>query len=119
MGQANIAAFVDKVVPKEDIIELRVKPATFYAGLMAFIGWFLFALFGGIGLAALPLDLILVYKNRPRHLDAVEIQDIKSSLQERTNELVDIGEMIKVERKEKADLGLQNKKTFGMNFGSL
>lgn len=118
---SQIQSFLSHVKPENaDLIELRVKPATFYAGLMAFLGWFLFALFGGIGLAALPLDLILVYVNRPRHLDAVEFADIQTSLRQRTNELVDIGELIKVERTEKSELGLQtNTKKFGMNFGSI
>jgi len=32
---------------------------------MAFIGWFLFVLFGGVGLSALPMDLIEEFRNRP------------------------------------------------------
>jgi LMBR1 domain-containing protein 1 len=49
-------------------------------------------------MSALPLDMILIYKNRPRHMDAVEFAEAQMSLRERVNELVDIGEMIKVER---------------------
>eukprot|EP00339_Tiarina_fusa_P001214 CAMPEP_0117025234 /NCGR_PEP_ID=MMETSP0472-20121206/18661_1 /TAXON_ID=693140 ORGANISM="Tiarina fusus, Strain LIS" /NCGR_SAMPLE_ID=MMETSP0472 /ASSEMBLY_ACC=CAM_ASM_000603 /LENGTH=558 /DNA_ID=CAMNT_0004731893 /DNA_START=29 /DNA_END=1705 /DNA_ORIENTATION=+ len=79
-------------------ITLQVSISTFFAGLMAWIGWFLFALFGGIGMSALPLDLINTYKNRPRHMDAQEFAEAQMSLRERVNELVDIGELIKVER---------------------
>ena len=32
---------------------------------MSFIGYFLFSIFGGIGLAALPIDLIRSYGMRP------------------------------------------------------
>lgn len=32
---------------------------------MSFIGWFFLGIFGGVGLAALPIDLILEFKNRP------------------------------------------------------
>lgn len=35
-------------------------------GFMAFIGWFLFVLFGGVGLSALPMDLINEFLNRPK-----------------------------------------------------
>ena len=92
-------------VGSEDLV-LQVAVSTFYAGLMAWFGWFLFAIFGGIGLAALPLDLIMAFVNRPRHMDAVEFAEAQMSLRERVNELVDIGELIKVEREQKANEGL-------------
>jgi LMBR1 domain-containing protein 1 len=87
-------------------IVLQVSVSTFYAGLMAFLGWFLFAIFGGIGLAALPLDLILAYVKRPKHMNAEEFAEAQLSLRERVNELVDIGELIKIEREEKAQAGI-------------
>jgi len=95
-----------KPQPEKDDLVLRVSIGTYYAGLMAWLGWFLFAIFGGVGLSAVPLDLILAYKNRPRHLDAVEYSEMQMSLRERTNELVDIGELIKIEREQKAQAGL-------------
>lgn len=79
-------------------LTLKVSISTFFAAFMAWIGWFLFALFGGIGMSALPMDLIATYKNRPRHMDAVEFAEAQTSLRERVNELVEIGEMIKIER---------------------
>jgi LMBR1 domain-containing protein 1 len=90
-------------------LTLTVDVATFYGGLMAWLGWFLFALFGGIGLAAMPLDLVLAYYNRPRHMDAAEYAEAQQSLRDRVNELVDIGELIKIEREEKAQVGLRSK----------
>jgi len=100
-------AWVDSVDgPVQEELVLKVSVGTFYAGLMAWLGWFLFAVFGGVGLSAVPLDLILAYKNRPRHLDAVEYSEIQMSLRTRTNELVDIGELIKIEREQKAQAGL-------------
>jgi LMBR1 domain-containing protein 1 len=91
------------------ILVLQVSFGTFFAGLMAWIGWFLFAIFGGIGLSAVPLDLILMYTNRPRHLDAVEFAEVQLSLRERVNELVDIGELIKIEREQKAVAGVASR----------
>jgi len=95
--------------PEDMELMLNVSIFTFFGNLMAWVGWFFFALFGGIGLAALPLDLILTYVNRPRHMDAVEASDIQLNLRERVNELVDIGELIKIEREEKAQAGLSGK----------
>mmetsp|Transcript_15255 Transcript_15255/g.42237 ORF Transcript_15255/g.42237 Transcript_15255/m.42237 type:complete len:554 (-) Transcript_15255:106-1767(-) len=89
----------------QDIV-LQVGVGTFYAGLMAWLGWWLFALFGGVGLAALPLDLILAFVHRPKHMDPVEFSEAQLSLRERVNELVDIGELIKIERDQKANAGI-------------
>ena len=86
-------------------LTLSVSISTFFAAFMAWIGWFLFALFGGIGMSAIPMDLIATYKNRPRHMDAVEFAEAQSSLRERVNELVDIGEMIKIEREANPTMG--------------
>ena len=35
-------------------------------GMMAFIGWFFFLIFGGVGLSALPLDMINSFIGRPK-----------------------------------------------------
>jgi LMBR1 domain-containing protein 1 len=89
----------------EHMLTLSVSISTYFAALMAWIGWFLFALFGGIGMSAMPMDLIATYKNRPRHMDAVEFAEAQTSLRERVNELVDIGEMIKIERQTNPSMG--------------
>jgi LMBR1 domain-containing protein 1 len=49
-------------------VPLRLSAPVFFIGLMAFIGWFFFAIFGGIGLPALPMDFILAFKYRTRHM---------------------------------------------------
>lgn len=105
VNDANYYSAVEKE-SQPVILELKIDVSNFFGGLLAWFGWFFFAIFGGIGLSALPLDLIMTFVKRPRHLDAVEFQEIQTSLRERTNELVDIGELIKIEREEKAQLGL-------------
>jgi LMBR1 domain-containing protein 1 len=90
------------VNPTLGTINLSVDPAVFYAGLMAWMGWFVFAIFGGIGMAAMPLDLILAFTDRPRHMDAVEFAESQVILRDRVNELVNVGELLKIEREEKA-----------------
>lgn len=82
-------------------ITIDVGIVTYFTAILAFLGWIFFSVFGGIGMAALPLDLILIFKNRPRHMDAVEMADAQTGIKARVNELVDIGEMIKIERDEK------------------
>lgn len=41
-------------------------------GIVSFLGWFLFSLFGGVGLFALPVDIFIDFKNRPRPLKLSE-----------------------------------------------
>jgi LMBR1 domain-containing protein 1 len=89
--EAN-ATMTDIVIP--------VSISSFFAGFMAFLGWIFFAVFGGIGMASLPLDLLLTFTRRPRHMDAVEFAEAQVNIRERVNELVDVGELIKIEREE-------------------
>mmetsp|Transcript_25309 Transcript_25309/g.45600 ORF Transcript_25309/g.45600 Transcript_25309/m.45600 type:complete len:543 (-) Transcript_25309:101-1729(-) len=100
--QDTVVLEVNSVNETLGTIKLGVNPSVFYAGLMAWMGWFLFALFGAIGMAALPLDLILAFVDRPRHMDAVEFAEAQVLLRDRVNELVTVGELIKLEKDEKA-----------------
>ncbi len=47
---------------------------------MSFISWFLFVLFGGIGLAALPLDLFYDFATRPKKLTATQMETQKKKI---------------------------------------
>ena len=108
MQDMNIydAAYSVKVVDNESVsILMQVSVSTFFAALMAWLGWFLFSVFGGIGMASMPLDLLLIFKNRPKHMDAVEFAEAQKSVRDRCNELVDIGELIKVERLTNPEMG--------------
>ena len=98
MGEQDVAVLTANAVnPELGTVNLSVNPSVFYAGLMAWMGWFFFALFGAIGMAALPLDLILSFVHRPRHMDAVEFAEAQQMLRDRVNELVNVGELIKME----------------------
>lgn len=103
MGTADATVISLNTVYEElGVIALSVNASTFYAGLLAWLGWFFFAVFGAIGMAAMPLDLILAFIYRPRHMDAVEFAEAQMSLRDRVNELVDCGELLKLERDERA-----------------
>ncbi|KAL7549309.1 hypothetical protein ACHAWF_012580 [Thalassiosira exigua] len=93
----------NNVNPTLGTIELSVNPSVFYAGLMAWMGWFLFALFGAVGMAALPLDLILAFVDRPRFMDRTDMAEAQLMLRDRVNELVNVGELLKLEREERAE----------------
>lgn len=50
-------------------VELQVGFQIYIMAAMCFIGWFFFSMFGGIGLSAAPLDMILSFVDRPRPID--------------------------------------------------
>jgi len=86
-------------------LTIQVNIPTFFAGFMSFFGWWFFALFGGIGLASVPLDLILAWVHRPTHMDPSEFADAQMVIRNRVNELVNIGEMLKLDRDERRSTG--------------
>lgn len=69
--------------------------STYLIGLMGFVGWWFFVLFGGIGLTALPLDLILAFVDRPTPIDLSLYGDRKRFLGEKARALKLIGESLK------------------------
>lgn len=60
-------------------------------GFMAFIGWFLLVLFGGVGLTALPIDLISEYANRPKMIKSADAMEKKMRMRKEAAELIDFG----------------------------
>jgi len=61
----------------------------------SFIGNWLFVLFAGVGLFALPLDLLLEFVNRPVLRKSSEAMEIKNLLKRKTEALIDQGKKTK------------------------
>jgi len=53
---------------------IQVSFPIYIIALTSFVSWFLFVLFGGIGLAALPLDLIYDFTSRPKKLSSSQVE---------------------------------------------
>ena len=34
--------------------------------IISFVGWFIFVIFGGVGLTALPMDMIMEFVHKPK-----------------------------------------------------
>lgn len=45
--------------------------------IISFVGWFIFVIFGGLGLTALPMDLIMEFIHRPKIRRTNEVADTK------------------------------------------
>lgn len=61
-------------------LSIDVSFPIYIIGLMSFISWFLFVLFGGIGLPALPLDFIYDFITRPKKISRREVEMMKERI---------------------------------------
>jgi LMBR1 domain-containing protein 1 len=61
-------------------LNVKVSFPIFLIGGFSFISWVLFSIFGGIGLAALPLDFIYYFTTKPEKLSRDQIQTNKNNL---------------------------------------
>ena len=57
--------------------------------IIAFFGYWIFSIFGGIGLSALPIDLINVFRNRPVLLSSSDATKKKIALRTKNKVLID------------------------------
>jgi len=94
-------------------IEIKVNWHVFSMALLAFFGWFLFVIFAGMGLPALPWDWFNEWRFRPKPIDLSKYAEEKRKIGERAIMLKRAGETIKddelnnlgnkLSRKEKRD----------------
>ena len=95
----------DKIIYKHDIkcgikrddesLELNVNIIIYSMAVLTFISWIIFALFGGIGLASVPLDFFVSFKSRPRIITNDSIRDRKKILFDEIVELRKMGDQLK------------------------
>lgn len=78
-------------VVTQQTMNISVAPPIYIIGILSFVGWIFFVLFGGVGLTALPLDLILEFKNRPIIRSVNDMKSKKEELKQRTKYLTDMG----------------------------
>ncbi len=69
-------------------IQYDIPSYLFVVIFLIFIGWFLFVVFGGVGLVALPLDMINDYFYRPQPRSAREMAEKKIALRTKCEELM-------------------------------
>lgn len=90
--------------PVDSNLTIRVSFPVYIIAMLCFVGWFFFVLFGGIGLSALPLDLIIGYLDRPRAIDAQTWASRKRMLGEATTQM-----LLQAESLKERDLDLGSK----------
>lgn len=81
-------------IVKSDI-EIKVNILIYAMAVLLFVSWLIFAFFGGIGLAAIPIDIFFSFYNRPKHMKSREIDRRKDILLRNIEELRHLGQEVK------------------------
>ena len=76
----------------EQELVLEASFAVYVIAIMSFFGWIFLVLFGGVGLFALPLDLVNEFRMRPQARKSDEMRQIKNNLVSAINSLIRDGE---------------------------
>ena len=85
------------VYKEVDGVKYRMDVVAYMMVCMSFAGWFLLAIFGGVGLLALPLDLINTFVKRPKPLKPEEAREKKKNIEAESSSLIELGEVLKEE----------------------
>mmetsp|Transcript_34221 Transcript_34221/g.72891 ORF Transcript_34221/g.72891 Transcript_34221/m.72891 type:complete len:538 (+) Transcript_34221:227-1840(+) len=84
-------------------MDIKVGFDIYIVAVMCFVGWLFLVIFGGIGLSALPMDLILEYMDRPRAIDEQTYQQRKRLLGQAATALVASAESLQKQDGDLAD----------------
>ena len=86
-------------------IKIGVTIAVYLVALVAFLGWLFFTVFVGVGLVALPMDLINDYAKRPVGIDLEEYAKQRMLLNERSKQLMEFAKKLGADAHRKRDSG--------------
>eukprot|EP01116_Phalansterium_solitarium_P006080 TRINITY_DN18393_c0_g1_i1.p1 TRINITY_DN18393_c0_g1~~TRINITY_DN18393_c0_g1_i1.p1 ORF type:complete len:486 (+),score=22.70 TRINITY_DN18393_c0_g1_i1:154-1611(+) len=73
-------------------LDYKISFFVYFVSMMAFAGMFLFVIFGGIGLAAIPLDLINEFRFRPKPMTKDQYLTAKKKVSMRCDKLLATGD---------------------------
>jgi LMBR1 domain-containing protein 1 len=74
-----------------ETLTFQVTFVVYLAALLSFVGWFLFVIYGGIGLVALPVDLWRAFWTRPRPSKRAAHQAKRAALNAEATKIVEAG----------------------------
>ena len=79
----------------EEKIIIKANYIVICIALLLIYSWVVFAFFGGIGLASVPIDLFYSFCTRPKHINSNEILNRKVNLIKDVEEIKKLGEDVK------------------------
>jgi len=84
-------------------LQLDVSFPVYIMAFFSFIGWIFFLLFGGLGLFAIPMDLINDFRYRPKKKTQRELANSRKDLQAKAAELMEVGQNLKRNQEKAGD----------------
>jgi len=90
---------------------MRVTEMVFFISCLTMLGWFLFVIYGGVGLSALPLGFIRSYYGRPQIRSPNALKKAGAEIKAHTQELLELSNEVTTAREEAVDaVGFWNKR---------
>lgn len=96
----------------EAVLSFRISIVLFLISMFTLFGTFLLACFGGIGLTALPMDLINEFRFRPTRITLEEYARRKLEMGNRATTLISIGQQIQEETRLRKKRNRSQRTTF-------
>ena len=78
-------------INRDDKIELKINFIIYSIAILTFVSWIVFSFFGGIGLAAIPLDFFYSFFTRPRSMSGRNLKKRKDLLLTELEDLKELG----------------------------
>lgn len=101
-----------KYVGIQDTTEVPVTLPIFAVACVSIVGWVFFAMFAGVGLVALPIDLIHTFTDRPTSIDVKNWAAKRNELKERAAQLRKIGTKMETENFTSSKISRSDQKLF-------
>jgi len=99
-------------IGKQDYTEIQVTLPIYAVACVSLVGWVFFAMFAGVGLVALPIDLMHTFTDRPTSIDVKNWAAKRNELKERAAKLRAIGEKMEKENFTSVKLTRNDQKLF-------
>ncbi|KAI8834953.1 hypothetical protein BJ741DRAFT_231581 [Chytriomyces cf. hyalinus JEL632] len=77
----------------------QVSWIVYTVALIGLIGWVVFAIFGGAGLIAIPVDMIQDFQHRPKPITSAEYTERKKAIGQQAELLIEVGKNLQEELK--------------------
>lgn len=92
----SVSLITTDCLASDSILSVDVSFPIYVIGILSFVSWFLFVLFGGIGLPALPLDFIYDFCTRPKKISKNDVDRIKVTIASDAIKMKDLGKEVKL-----------------------
>lgn len=106
--KANVIIDKSRILPLEQTTGqnngsfISFVPSTFgvyLGGFTSFIGWFLFAMYTGVGLITLPVDLIRAFRYRPKYISKDVYLRLRDEIKCKVDDLLKVGLELQEDRR--------------------